>query len=250
MPEKLQYKLEAFEGPLDLLLFLISKHKLNVYDINISELLGQYLESIGGVEGLNDLEDASEFLETAARLVYIKTAMLLPKYENEGEKLRQELQGELIEYAACKEAALVFKGMYHGGEIFCRAPEPIEIDMTYTRLHPKEDLARAYLSALGRQMRKLPPPPELFSPIVKRRVVSIASRAIILLHRLYRHSVMKLKELFFNGDKSERIAMFLAVLELSKNGRVIISDDCSTVTMGGRNKENRKEEEKLAAGTV
>ncbi len=248
MPEKLQYKLEAFEGPLDLLLFLISKHKLNICDINISELLGQYLESIGGVEGLSNLEDASEFLETAARLVYIKTAMLLPKYEDEGEKLRQELQGELIEYAACKEAALVFKGMYHGGEIFCRGPEPFEIDMTYTRLHPKEDLARAYLSALGRRLRKLPPPPELFSPIVKKRAVSIASRAIILLHRLYRNSIMKLSELLFKGDRSERIAMFLAVLELSKNGRVVISDDCSTVAMGGRNK--RKEEEKLAAGTV
>ncbi len=250
MPEKLQYRLEAFEGPLDLLLFLISKHKLNIYDINISELLEQYMESIGGIEGLNDLEDASEFLETAARLVYIKTAMLLPKYEDEGEKLKQELQGELIEYAACKNAALVFRGMYCGGELFCRDPEPIEIDMTYTRIHPKEDLVRAYLSALGRKLRKLPPPQELFNPLVKKRIVSIASRAIILLHRLYRNGIMKLGELFLSGGRSERIAMFLAVLELSKNGRVVISDDCTTVTMGDRNKEVKKGEEELAAGTV
>ena len=98
MTEKLQYKLESFEGPLDLLLFLIQKHKLNIYDINISELLEQYTNAIQSVESLEDLEGASEFLEMAARLVYIKTAMLLPRDDDEDkDKLRRELQGELIE---------------------------------------------------------------------------------------------------------------------------------------------------------
>ena len=93
MSEKLQYRLGNFEGPLDLLLFLISKHKLNICDINISELLDQYTESIKDIENVMDMDEASEFLEMAARLVYIKTAMLLPRYDDEGEKLRQELQG-------------------------------------------------------------------------------------------------------------------------------------------------------------
>ena len=62
MTEKLQYKLESFEGPLDLLLFLIQKHKLNIYDINISELLEQYTNAIKSVENLDDLEGESEFL--------------------------------------------------------------------------------------------------------------------------------------------------------------------------------------------
>ena len=82
MSEKLQYRLENFEGPLDLLLFLISKHKLNICDINISELLDQYTESIKDIENVMDMDEASEFLEMAARLVYIKTAMLLPRYDD------------------------------------------------------------------------------------------------------------------------------------------------------------------------
>ena len=105
MSEKLQYKLDAFEGPLDLLLFLIQKHKLNICDINISELLEQYTESIKDINNFDDMDGAAEFLEMAARLVYIKTAMLLPRYDDEGEKRRQELQGELIEYQACKNVA-------------------------------------------------------------------------------------------------------------------------------------------------
>ncbi|MBR2955496.1 MAG: segregation/condensation protein A, partial [Ruminococcus sp.] len=72
------YKLENFEGPLDVLLALISKHKLNIYDIEISKLLEQYLLFIEEAHMLN-LELAGEFLEMAARLIYIKTAALLPK---------------------------------------------------------------------------------------------------------------------------------------------------------------------------
>ena len=83
MTEKLQYKLESFEGPLDLLLFLIQKHKLNIYDINISELLEQYTNAIQSVESLEDLEGASEFLELADRLVFINSAMLLPRDDDE-----------------------------------------------------------------------------------------------------------------------------------------------------------------------
>ena len=150
MTEKLQYKLESFEGPLDLLLFLIQKHKLNIYDINISELLEQYTNAIQSVESLEDLEGASEFLEMAARLVYIKTAMLLPRDDDEDkDKLRRELQGELIEYQACKNAAEYLRDRFCGNSLFSRAPAKIEADNTYSRKHPPEDVLRAYLSALG-----------------------------------------------------------------------------------------------------
>ena len=117
MSEKLNYKLDAFEGPLDLLLFLIQKHKLNICDINISELLEQYTESIKDIENFDDMDGAAEFLEMAARLVYIKTAMLLPRYDDEGEKLRQELQGELIEYQTCKLIATELKEKFCGNSI-------------------------------------------------------------------------------------------------------------------------------------
>ena len=78
--ERISFKLEVFEGPLELLLHLISKHKLNIYDIEITLLLEQYLEYIDKMSE-TDMEIASEFLEMAARLIYIKTVSLLPKYD-------------------------------------------------------------------------------------------------------------------------------------------------------------------------
>ena len=80
--EKLSYKLETFEGPLDLLLYLITKNKLDICDIQISELLDQYMEQINAMQEA-DMDIASEFLEMAARLVYMKTVSLLPKHEED-----------------------------------------------------------------------------------------------------------------------------------------------------------------------
>ena len=84
----ISFKLDVFEGPLDLMLSLISKHKLNIYDIEISKLLEQYLLYIEACHEQN-LELAGEFLEMAARLIYIKTASLLPQPE-EAEKMKKE----------------------------------------------------------------------------------------------------------------------------------------------------------------
>ena len=101
--ETLSYKLEVFEGPLDLLLTLIAKNKLNIYDIPIALLLEQYMEQIERMQAEN-LDVASEFLEMAARLVHIKSVSLLPKREEE-EVLRRELTGQLLKYKQCRETA-------------------------------------------------------------------------------------------------------------------------------------------------
>ena len=85
--EKISYKLDVFEGPLDLLLFLISKNKLNIYDIPVAELLEQYMQHIDLMR-LENMDVSSEFLTMASRLVYIKTAMLLPRKE-EAEELKK-----------------------------------------------------------------------------------------------------------------------------------------------------------------
>lgn len=250
MSEKLQYKLEAFEGPLDLLLYLIQKHKLNICDINISELLTQYTESIKDIEKIEDLDGAAEFLEMAARLVYIKTAMLLPRYDDEGEKLRQELQGELIEYQACKTAAEELRKRFCGNSIFSRVPMEIEADNTYQRTHPSEDILKAYLSALGRKQRKLPPPVTAFSGVVHKKLISVPSRAIILLKRLYRSAKVMWNDLFVNRTRGESVAMFLAVLDLIKNGRISVSDDNQTVLLNRENRKTKKAGEETATGTI
>ena len=113
---QIEFQLEVFTGPLDLLLHLISKHELNINDIQITTLLEQYLLYMQKAAE-QDLELAGEFLEMAARLVYIKTVSLLPKPE-EAERAKQELQGALIEYALWQEAARRLKEQFLADEIF------------------------------------------------------------------------------------------------------------------------------------
>ena len=91
--EKMQYKLENFNGPLDLLLHLITKNKVNIWDIPIVEITEQYLQAIEGIEE-SAIDDTSEFLVMAAQLLYIKSKMLLPK--NEDEEILIECLEELI----------------------------------------------------------------------------------------------------------------------------------------------------------
>ncbi len=169
METQLQYKLPVFEGPLDLLLTLISKNKIDIYDIQISELLDQYMEQIDNMRE-HQMDVASEFLTMASRLVYIKSVMLLPKYEEEAEELKKELSGQLLEYAVCREMAKKLGEIYDFDRFF-REPSPVEFDMTYNRQHPPEDIVKAYISAVGRGKRKLPPFP--VDEAVVRRVAGI-----------------------------------------------------------------------------
>lgn len=99
--ETLTFHLEEFDGPLDVLLYLVSKNKMNIYDIPILELIDQYTSLINGLQE-NRMEVASEFIEMAARLVQMKSFLLLPRSE-EAERMKEELTGQLIEYSACKE---------------------------------------------------------------------------------------------------------------------------------------------------
>lgn len=228
--ETLSYKLEMFEGPLDLLLSLISKNKLNIYDINISELLEQYLSQMD-VMKKNQMEIASEFLEMAARLVYIKSVMLLPKHE-EGEQLRQELTGELLEYQVCKEMAAKFAAMTGGFDRFIRPPMKMEADKLYQRKHEPTELIDAYFSAVGRGMRKLPPSADSFTPLVARTIVSVSSKVVHILRGLRVKSRIRFRALFDNAEsRSEIVATFLAVLELIKAKRVHVTGEKEDMTV-------------------
>ena len=228
--EAISYKLPDFEGPLDLLLFLVQKNKLNILDIPIHEVLDQYMEAIRQMREA-DLDVATEFLEMAARLVQIKSSMLLPRHE-EAEALRQELVGELIEYQLCQEAARRMALLHIGGDLFIREPEEIEPDRTYRREHPPGVLLDAYLAAAGRGKRRLPPPPQAFSGIVSRKIVSVASKIFGVMRRLARKDAVSYNDLFADAhSKSELVATFLAVLELIKGKRVRVDGSGNAVTV-------------------
>lgn len=239
----LQYKLDTFEGPLDMLLQLITKHKLNIYDIEISELLKQYMEQISSMQD-NQMEIASEFLEMASRLVYIKSVMLLPKHE-EAEELKKELTGQLLEYQECrKAAAMLTENVTYN--LFSRQASEIEYDMTYNRKHAPEDICVAYISAVGKGKRRLPPPKEAFSGIVQRKIVSVRSRVTYIMSRLISEREASFDSFFPDGSpKSELVATFLAVLELVKDKRIHINGtaDNASVTMLNEVEDNWKPEE-------
>jgi len=234
--EQLSFKLEVFEGPLDLLLHLIAKHKLDIADIEITSLLEQYLAYIEQMK-LADLEVASEFLEMAARLVYIKTVSLLPKHE-EADELRRELSGELLELSAIKYVAAKLSEMNRDYQVFVREPLPIPVDNTYRREHLLEELLSAYFAVAGRKQGKLPPPVSEFTPLVSKRIVSVTSRIFYLLRRLYKEGQAPLGDCYQSADRSEVVATFLAVLELVKSGRLSLNEDNTVIYF---NREKRTE---------
>ncbi len=220
-----EFKLEKFEGPLDLLLSLIAKHKLDIYDIPISQLLEQYLAYIAEMQQ-QDMDVASEFLEMAARLVYIKTAMLLPHHQEEAEEMKIELEGQLLEYSVCKQVAEELKSRNCGGDIYVREAAEIELPKTFTGTADKQKLLEAYLAMAGRNKRKLPPPVSSFTQIVARRMVSIRSRITLILSKVIGSKNVPIEEIWSqNSDRYELVASFLAVLELIRHSRVTVSDD-------------------------
>ena len=221
--EKLSFRAGEVEGPLDLILTLIARHKLNIYDIEISTLVEQYTEAVRQMEEA-DLEVGSEFIEMAARLVYIKTVELLPKHEKD-EDPRRELTGQLLEYQACRQAAALLAAQSRLDDVFTRPAMPLGVDLTYRLCHPPAVLLLAYRNALGKGERVQPPPTEVFRPIVAARFVSVGSRIVSILRRLYHTSRMSFLGLFSQSrERSEMVATFLALLELMKSGRVRLNE--------------------------
>lgn len=225
---ELNFKLEIFEGPLDLMLSLIQKHKLNIQDIEISVLLDQfmlYLERMSEA----DIDVTADFLEMAARLILIKSAALLPK--EEAEQMKRELQGALIEYALCKTMAEKLKKRWQGDMIFVREPTELEIDSTYRRTHQPEELLLAYSALSERSRKRASYSPRSLKPIVAKSYVTVFTGIVAVLKSLRRKGSVSMNELYKNQPRSRKVATFLAILELSKEGRIIISDDGSTVRM-------------------
>lgn len=229
METAISYKIEAFEGPLDLLLHLISKHKLDIYDIPIAELVDQYIDYVKAMER-EDLYVASEFIEMAARLVYMKSVSLLPVYD-EVEELKRELTGELIEYRDCQIIAGKLSEQTEGFDKFVRKPAELPVDYTYTRLHEEGELLSAYLAAAGKKLRNLPPPVEAFKEIVAKKIVSVGSKIKNIFKRLSKTGgKQKLNFLMNNAQsRSDMVATFLAILELAKSRKINIIGDGSDV---------------------
>ena len=222
--EVLTFKLEDFEGPLDLLLYLVSKNKMNLYDINIMELIDQYTAVISTLQS-DRLEVASEFIDMAAHLVQMKSALLLPRAP-EAERMKAELTGRLIEYSACKAVAAQLGGRARDQFTAVRAPQPLVGAAEYTRPHKPEQLVQAWYNLMGRSLRKRKPTQERFEPLVAAPFVSVTSRVAHVLKGMLHGTLLRLGQLFGPQEsRSTNVATFLALLELVRAGRVQIGTD-------------------------
>lgn len=160
--EKVLYKLENFEGPLDLLLHLITKNKVSIYDIPIVEITDQYMEAIQGIEE-SQLDNTSEFLVLAAQLLYIKSKLLLPKDEEEEEEdPREDLAQRLLEYQRYKEASKELRrSEFWSQYMFFKGSEKISFPIPpYSKHHETQELIDAFNSILQRKIRKEKPKKE------------------------------------------------------------------------------------------
>ncbi len=225
--KEVTFHLEVFDGPLDLLLQLLSKNKVDIRDIPIADILEQYLEYIRRMQEF-DLEVASEFITMAAQLMYIKSKMLLPTHqEEEGEDPREALVEALLEYQRFKELSSVLDSMSEiGRDLFVKQAEILEKDPSRVPINGTvEELIRAVEVIFQRTEIRLPPPVSSFAGIVEREEVSIEDKLSSLVSMFKNHRVINLEKLFLSQkSRPELVALFLAVLELSKDRKIIIED--------------------------
>ena len=240
MERQISFQVLGYEAPLDLILSLIAQHKLDILHIDISALLEQYLAVITTWRE-QDLEIASAFLEMASRLVYMKTVSLLPRHEEESEKLRQELTGQLVEYRLCKIAAAQLGAWDISASLFTRPPARLPADLTYTFVHPAEDLLEALMAVQGKNARRLPPPRESFDPIIARPEVSITAKIFSVLRRLRKTRRVPFLGLFEPAQgRSGMVATFLAVLELTKSGKIVFRGTQVSLAGQGKSAQSRR----------
>jgi len=215
-----QVKTPVFEGPLDLLLHLIKKNELDIYDISVSEITDQYLAYLQTMREMN-LDVAGEYLVMAATLAYIKSCMLLPPTQEEeeeeesGESLRQRLIEQLVAYRQFKEvAAALAEREILSRDVFCRPPPGPGNGGSEPRLGELSlvDLARAFQRLLERSLV------QSFHAIV-REEVSVKECVEVIRARLAARDRMRFVDLFeAQASRLRWVATFLALLELIRVG--------------------------------
>lgn len=216
-------EMQDFEGPLDLILFLLSKNKMEIQDISISLICDQYVSWLEQRQKM-DLEVASEFVTMASHLVYIKTRMLLSIEDEEAQTEVDALIQSLEErrrnenYVRVKMMAQRLGPMGEfGRSIITRNPEPVKRGKIYEYSHEKADLVLAMAEIQNRAERKLPPPKASFREIVQHEPYPVESKARDILTRLKEGGITRFLLLFKgNRSRSEVVATFLAVLELCR----------------------------------
>lgn len=226
------FKTAAFEGPLDLLLHLISKNKVSIYDIPIAEITDQYFEYIQECEAM-DMELSSEFAVMAAQLLYIKSKMLLPVYDEEEEDPRAELVDRLEEYKRYKEISKQLDVMQHSmDETVFKSPENLDIPKVIieNKIMKADLLYSSFMMIMERNLAKKPLSPQNFSGVIGRKRVSIPHQSRHVMTMLKERKKVAFEELFEGmTTRGEMVATFMAVLELIRDSHMIVTEESGRI---------------------
>ena len=223
--EALTYKLEQFEGPLDLLLTLIQKNKVSITDIPIALICDQYIEYISKAEAL-DMELASEFIVMASELMLIKTKMLLPKTEEESEDPRATLTDALLRYQQAKEAAQKLTPLYaYFSGRMVKDTDEISVDKTFVADQDVTSLCAAVRRIIAYNNALEQAASTTFKPMISKPIIPVEIKIVSIIKRIEKQGIASLEELL-DGEPSlpDLIASFLGVLELVKVRKLLIAD--------------------------
>ena len=220
--EELTFHLEDFDGPLELLLALVAKHKMDLHNIPILELIDQYTATVARADP--DPEAASAFIEMAARM-------------------KQEFTGQLIEYDQCRRMAALLRQKAEAAPVFVRPPMEMEFDNTYDLHHAPQVLADDWAVLSGRTKLRREPTQQQFEPLVTAPMVSVTSRVVYILRHLISGTAAKMSQLFSRQQtRSTNVATFLALLELVRGGRVKLDDEGRLTMQRGRIQRDKEKE--------
>ncbi|WP_083711677.1 segregation/condensation protein A [Domibacillus epiphyticus] len=237
-------KIDSFEGPLDLLLHLINKLEIDIYDIPAAEITNQYLMYVNTMQQL-ELDVASEYLVMAATLIAMKSRSLLPDHSSEDDEFmeeedpREELTRRLIEYKKYKEAAVKLQELEEErAKLFSRPPAdmlfaqagegPLNVSI-YDMLGAFQKMTRRKKLAVPRQTT------------IRREEISVETRMKSLMNKLTKaKEPILFEDLFQSHEKEELVVSFLAILELMKQNEITVTQNGNFsslyVMSGGKNK--------------
>ena len=228
--EALTYRLEAFEGPLDLLLSLIQKNKVEISDIPISLICDQYMAYITEAERL-DMDLASEFIVMASELMLIKSKMLLPKAEPEEEDPRAGLAEALLKYQQAKAAAALLGKAYpkFSGRMV-KDTDEISVDKTFVADQSVTSLCLAVRRIIAYREEHPAPDKVTFTPMIAKPIVPVEAKIVGILRHFETKEKVSMTSLIEDAvSLPDMIAVFLGILELVKLRRIVLVETEDTV---------------------
>lgn len=226
---KYSIKLENFEGPLDLLCHLIDKNKMDIYDINLSQITDQYIEFIKQMEEMN-LEITSEFLVMSSTLLYLKSKNLLPKHEEDEEEItEEELIHRIIEYKKYKEITKTLKENFSEySKRFYKMAEEIELPkQKIEKEYNNEIIPEIYRKIIQKNLEKINENASNIEKIAITENYSVGESVKVMYKALVKFKKFTFNKLFSpkQHSKKEIVTAFSGLLEMSRRNKVITEQD-------------------------